>query len=366
MISHLNYPAINTGVFPHDYSEARQNLLNRVKGLKHRHQPFLCQGASPEGEALVTDAFWLGPEDAANVLVLLAGTHGIEGYVGSAVESDHLALIENKSIELPAGTAVLMVHALTPWGYAWRRRCGEDGVDLNRNYVDFGKPLPVNAGYKLLRKALFQDDSKKRELLFQEYIETQGRTAFEIALSGGQYSDPTGPFYGGGEPAHGRLVTEQLIKDYALNERRLAVIDLHSGLGSYGYGEIICDHAANSPGSAVAKLWYGDSVASPELGTSSSVPKLGLMDYCWHEIMNTQSCHITLEFGTYATDQLFEVLMRDHQLWAGKDNSPARAEHSPKMLRHFCPPDRAWRELVLFRARQVIHQALQGLSASEE
>ena len=101
----------------------------------------------------------------------------------------------------------------------------------------------------------------------------------------------------------------------------------------------------------------------PLLGTSSSVPKLGLLDYAWHAIMNERSCYITLEFGTYRTDQLFEVLLRDHQLWAQADNDRARREHSQLMRQHFCPDDKAWKEMVLFRARQVISQALGGLSA---
>jgi Protein of unknown function (DUF2817) len=112
----------------------------------------------------------------------------------------------------------------------------------------------------------------------------------------------------------------------------------------------------------VAQTWYGDSVTFPALGTSSSVPKVGLMDYAWHEIMNTQSSHITLEFGSYSTGQLFDVLLCDHQLWAQPDNWPVRKSHSLKMRQHFCPDDCAWQELVLFRARQVIHQALQGLA----
>jgi hypothetical protein len=104
-------------------------------------------------------------------------------------------------------------------------------------------------------------------------------------------------------------------------------------------------------------------VTLPLLGTSSSVPKLGLLDYAWHTIMNERSCYITLEFGTYRTEQLFEVLLRDHQLWAQSGNDFARREHSQLMRKHFCPDDTAWKEMVLFRARQVISQALRGLSS---
>jgi hypothetical protein len=256
-----------------------------------------------------------------------------------------------------------MIHALTPWGYAWLRRCDADGVDLNRNVVDFSRPLPENSGYDALKNILLLTDKQQRQSKFAEFEQLHGREALEKAISAGQYSDPAGPFYGGKAPAHGRLAVEDLMRKYALQQRDLAVIDIHTGLGSFGYGEIICDHQPDSQATQVARLWYGDSVTLPLLGTSTSVPKLGLLDYAWHAIMNERSCYITLEFGTYRTDQLFEVLLRDHQLWVQADNDHARQEHSQLMRQYFCPNDKAWKEMVLFRARQVISQALGGLSA---
>lgn len=365
MSSYLSYTPINTGVFPDSYVTARERLLLLAEHsafVQIQHKAYPCPGKTPDGEPLVTDSLWLGTENAAKVLVLLGGTHGVEGFVGTAIELDHINLIASAQLLVPTDTAVLVVHALTPWGYAWLRRCDEDGIDLNRNSVDFSKPLPENSGYESLRNVLFSPERDRRKAVFAEYERRHGRSALEMAISGGQYLDPTGSFYGGNKPAHGRLVSEDLMRQYKLHERDLAVIDLHSGLGPYGYGEIICDHHPNSPGAEVAHDWYGDSVTLPALGTSSSVPKIGLMDYAWHEIMNGRSCHVTLEFGTYPTDQLFEVLLRDHQLWAQHDNISARQEHSKNMQQHFCPRDEAWKALVLFRARQVIGLALHGLS----
>ncbi|ESS72427.1 hypothetical protein MGMO_57c00070 [Methyloglobulus morosus KoM1] len=365
MSSYLTFTPISIEIFSDYYVAARERLLTLV-GLSTfaqiLHKTYPCPGKTPDGAPLYTDTLWLGDENAGKVLALLAGTHGVEGFVGSAIELDHLSLIASGQLSIPTDTAVLVVHALTPWGYAWLRRCDEDGVDLNRNAVDFAKPLPENPGYQSLRNALFSANQTQRKAAFAEYENQQGRNALEMAISGGQYSDPAGPFFGGKKPAHGRLVTEDLMRQYSLHERDLAVIDLHSGLGPYGYGEIICDHHPTSRGARVAQHWYGDSVTLPALGTSSSVPKMGLMDYAWHDIMNGRSCHVTLEFGTYPTDQLFEVLLRDHQLWAQSDNAAERLEHSKHMRQHFCPDDDAWKAMVLFRARQVIAQALQGLS----
>ena len=274
-----------------------------------------------------------------------------------------LQLMRAGHCELPADTALLLIHALTPWGFAWQRRCDAEGVDLNRNCVDFKQAPPENTGYMALREAIFSENLASRRAVFTEFSVKFGRAALEIAISGGQYQDADGPFYGGRTAAHGRRVCEALIADYGLFDRRLAVIDLHTGLGAYGYGEIICDHPPTGGSAQTAFRWYGDALTLPLAGTSSSVPKLGLLDYLWHAAMNEESCYITLEFGTFSTDCLFEVLLRDHQLWALTDSLQQRQAHSQIMRRHFCPDDPAWQELVIFRARQVFFQALAGISS---
>ncbi len=84
--------AIDTKLFPANYPSGRAHWLAQLPKLPNRphHLPYPCAGAGADGEALVTDTAWIGPENAAKALVLLAGTHGIEGFAGSAIEMGHL------------------------------------------------------------------------------------------------------------------------------------------------------------------------------------------------------------------------------------------------------------------------------------
>ena len=365
MPSQSNPADPSLAVFPDNYAHARvlwkQHLSSQRKPVECR--TFTVPETAPDGTPLATDSVWIGPQTAARVLVILGGTHGIEGFAGTAVICDMLA--ELAHAHLPADLAVLCVHALTPWGYAWHRRCDADGIDLNRNCIDFDQPLPQNPGYDELRPWLFEADSRHRQQAFQAYIDVHGQTAFEIAISGGQYHDPAGPFYGGRQPCHGRRVVETLIADCHLAERRLAVIDVHTGLGTWGQGEIICDHPPGSDGATTAQRWYGDACTLPALGTSSSVPKVGLLDYAWHAIMPSGSCYITLEYGTQPTRELIEVLLRDHRFWAEYGTAAPRQREYPALVEdlraHFCPDDPGWREQVLLQARHIIRQAMHGL-----
>ncbi|TNE81669.1 MAG: DUF2817 domain-containing protein [Gammaproteobacteria bacterium] len=348
-------------IFPRDYHDGCRRWAEAVSRLS---LPSRCRDYSVERESsLVCQTAWLGPEDATRVVILIGGTHGVEGYTGTAVQVDVFQLMDSGQWLLPEDTALLCINALNPWGYANNRRCDGQGIDVNRNFVDFFQPLPSNPGYLHLRPLLGIADRAARSRALQAFAAREGGREYEIAFSGGQYVDAAGPFYGGMEPSFSRCVIDSLIADNGLAERQLAVIDIHTGLGPYGYGEIICDHPPGSTSEAAAKSWYGPGCGVPASGTSCSVPKHGLLDYAWHDVMTGGSCFVTLEFGTLGTDALFEVLLDEAAAWAqGAPPETLRQEVSRAMRSHFYPDDPAWREAVIFRARQVIQQALWGLT----
>lgn len=361
-----------THLFSRDYSQARSRFIKATRelGALAHHQGISHPAIGPGGETLSLDYAWIGNPDARRVLVTQSAVHGVEGFAGSAIQIDQL-----KRIHLPGESdelAVLHIHAVNPHGFAACRRVNEDGVDLNRNFIDFSRPLPLNRDYEELREFLIPEDLKTWKLAGQrlaDYERTWGSTRFHLGVSGGQYSDPEGMFYGGTEPSWSRLVLEKLFTDLKLAERdRIGVLDLHTGLGPYGYGELICDHPAGSKGVEIARRWYGANVTEPALGTSSSVPKKGLIDYAWQDAFGDKVCFLTLEFGTYPFVELMESLRRDHAVHrqADEPGEPGQLENAQQaMARHFNPPARDWQEAVIFRARQVIGMAMQGLSSEE-
>ena len=49
-------------------------------------------------------------------------------------------------------------------------------------------------------------------------------------------------------------------------------------------------------------------MTEPALGTSSSVPKEGLVDYAWQRAFGDRVSFVTLEFGTYPFRSMLEAL----------------------------------------------------------
>ena len=51
-------------------------------------------------------------------------------------------------------TALVLVHANNPHGFAHQRRVNEDNIDLNRNFIDFDAKTPESPEYAELHPAL--------------------------------------------------------------------------------------------------------------------------------------------------------------------------------------------------------------------
>jgi hypothetical protein len=89
----------------------------------------------------------------------------VEGYCGSGVQVFALHDQEWRAKARDAGVATLYIHALNPYGFSHVRRFTHENVDLNRNFQDFSKPLPVNTAYREVQPLLLPEDCTRPPLL---------------------------------------------------------------------------------------------------------------------------------------------------------------------------------------------------------
>jgi polar amino acid transport system ATP-binding protein len=74
------------GCFSEDFSEARTKFLGAARNAGAELWSETLAARGPDDAELGTDVAWLGPRDAAQVLVTISSTHGVEGFFGSAVQ----------------------------------------------------------------------------------------------------------------------------------------------------------------------------------------------------------------------------------------------------------------------------------------
>lgn len=271
--------------FAETFAEAREKFLTALAPTGAVPKVYANPAKGPLGEDLACEAAWIGPEDASRVLVLVSATHGIEGYCGSGVQVDWLA--DGGPQRLPAGTAMLLVHALNCHGFAWGRRVTEEGCDLNRNFVDFSQPLPENPGHDTLVDAFVPASLDARTLEAGEaaiaaWRAEHGERAFQAARKAGQYRHAHSVFFGGFAETWARRTLAAIFDDYRLAERDLvSIVDVHTGLGPFGYGEPICGHKRGSVGLERVLSMYGPSTGLPAEGVSFSIPLHGTQRAFW-------------------------------------------------------------------------------------
>ncbi|RVC73631.1 DUF2817 domain-containing protein [Mesorhizobium sp. M2A.F.Ca.ET.046.02.1.1] len=354
-------------LFSGSYRDARVKFIQAAPKTTSYQYSVL----GPAGEKLYTDVAYFGTPKAERLLILVSGTHGVEGYTGSAAQLLFLHCGFHEA--LPSSTAVLIVHALGCYGFAWDRRCTVEHVDLNRNFIDFDKPLPDNRGYEELADYIVPADISEEcinraEVGLQAYQNEHGELAYRVALSSGQYTRPGGVFYGGTKPTEERRTLEHIVADFDVtNRKQVVILDYHTGLGPYGYGELQCEMSSGQEGYDRAVKMFGNSVTSPVTGTSTAVSIPGTQDEFWQQLLGDRHTYVGPEFGTYPSARVLLALRKD--LWLFKYRPDAVDLELGRQIRkavkdHFNPEASDWREMVLWRSHQVHRQAIEGLASS--
>jgi predicted deacylase len=354
-------------LFPKDYFEGRANFRAAAADKRYRLTAYTNPYATgPKGEPLTTDVAVLGPAEARQTLVVVSGTHGVEGYAGSGIQ--HGFLTQAAFATTPSDTRIVLIHALNAHGFAWNRRVTEDNVDLNRNFVDHTIARAPHAGYVELRDAigpkdLAPDTLSAADAKLAVYAKTHGAFGLQEAISQGQYAFADGMYYGGAREQWSAGLLRHILRRELAKSGRVAVVDVHTGLGPYGYGELITELPADSPQFIRARHWWGDSVTSTKTGDSTSADVFGSIEKAFEECLPhaevTMAC---LEYGTYPTLEVFKALRADNWLHLHGDFAAPEAKEIKAQIRRAFYPDCAdWKEMVWSRAQAVLGQALEGV-----
>ena len=356
--------------FSGDYVSARDRFLTASARSGGSMMSYGHPGRGRHGETLSTDIVVLGNANASSMLLIQSGTHGIEGYCGSAIQLALLELLTPFSID--GNMALMLVHGINPFGFSWCSRGDENNVDLNRNFIDFD-----DAGER--RNDIFQElaphlvpDEWSRESLVKADAELDklrqeyGHDAISQSLRRGQYSYPDNLFYGGTGPSWSRLTIERIGREHLSAVTELLLLDIHSGLGDYGDVGLLSVEPDTSKKFGILRQIFGQQVRSTHNPHSGAANAGGNIIRGYTEILPDVTVPGTgMEFGTYEQERVQAALRADtwlhHKMRGRTLPRSLQEEIKQEMFEVFCPADQSWRDIVVKEGCKICQTAVKGL-----
>jgi hypothetical protein len=357
---------MSAAFFSATYREARQRFLDAAgkAGAKVESHVHPLKGA--EGEEIGIDTARIGATDAPHLFIVSSGTHGPEGFSGSACQ---LALLNDTLLQRATDNkiAVLLIHAVNPYGFSHLKRTNEDNIDLNRNFNDFSQPYPTNPVYDeihdLLVPAQWPPSTDVEEKLAAAMAHLAGQRT--PGVSSGQATHPDGLFYAGTAPAWSNRTARAILRKHGAHRRHIAWIDVHTGLGPYGHGEKI--FGRHSPETlARARAWWGRDLIVSSMTESVSPRTLGhITGMAPEECPGAAITPTTLEYGTLPNPAVRRALRGEAWL-AGHPDAPdaLRTEIHRAVRDAFYVDADDWKGMILGQFRAYALQTINGLAAA--
>ncbi len=355
--------------FSASYSEAREKFLaaaGEAGARIHAYGRDDLRGL--DGEHLSCDVAVLGPDGAERAAIVITGTHGVEGFAGSAVLHRWLT-----ARRVPDDVKVVLVHAVNPWAFSHKTRTTENNVDLNRNFIrDNVGYERQNPGYDALAPFFDFDPTDARRMLeayrgYKAFLDRNG-WHLENEMLEGQYRHPDGLFYAGTEPAWSNALFRRIVTEHLGTASSIGFLDWHTGVGSFGEIVYLMFDDAGSAEHAIASRWWDRVPEEKSAFKSGSTPKYrGLLcQSIRQERPDARIAGAVVEFGTADDYAIFRGDCLDRWVrFAGRDHPDAGSfREAYKDIMN--PPDPSWRTMVLSEGPVIMDKLIAGVRAWRE
>lgn len=356
---------------PLTYDECRARFRRAVAAAALQVDASPISAVGPEGQALTVDAAMIGADLPRRCLVVMSGVHGVEGFIGSALQSDLLGRLDGGA--LPPDVGVLLIHAVNPWGMAWWRRQNESNVDLNRNWrrndvdpthndaYDELHPLacPVTRGPPSVERAL---------LAAMDLAAEHGLEWVRDGINRGQYRHPDGLHFGGDRTEESCTIVERVVGDRLSAAERVLVLDLHTGHGPRREVTFLSDAPPGSPQDRFLREHFAAdriaaTVGNPDAttGVKSGQIANGIRD----ALPAAARIATSVEFGTASDEEQFAATYLEH--WVHRLGDRRRPDHADIVWAYrncFTPDDPEWERWAVERGRSFLGRAVGAVAGA--
>lgn len=347
-----------------DYFRAKQRFLAACDRLAFEQHSLLIDAPSPNDESLTIDVAISGSHQPTSALVISSGVHGVEGFFGSAVQ---LAFLEKLPAgwRPPDGAAIVFIHALNPFGFAWRRRFNEENVDLNRNFLlaeqpYSGSPPLADVFRRTLQPAPWRFGFHNMRIA--KLALRHGVRSFWETLPVGQYEHPDWLFFGGSARSQSAQLLDRLLPTLFEAAREVVHLDFHTGLGRWANWELLLSDQEPAENTEWWRTCFGAAKVKEPRSTGRPYEiRGGFGSWLRAQFPNCRYRFATAEFGTYSPMRVIHALtneLRWHaQLGHSKPNHWARQQ----LTEAFAPRDIRWRATTLAAGLSLVERAAESL-----
>ncbi len=338
----------------------------RAKKLKKAVSKFALKAKGPDSEKLTIDAVRIGPVTAKKLLVISSGLHGIEGFLGAAVQ--HALLDQLVTKKLAKGSAVLLLHALNPYGFSHLRRVNEENIDLNRNFMLKGdKYEGVHEKYRRLNGFLNPPLAPNFNELFAlkaaGIVLRHGFKALKDAVVGGQYEFAKGVFFGGRGKSETYKILDRNLTKLIGKARRVYHIDFHTGLGKRGDYKLFADRDSKDLAYGELQRIFGeDKIETWSADSTSYQISGGFGMWALKKFNKIDYDVITAEFGVASPLTTIKALCYENRAHQYSDSSDeVFGQAKAKIKEAFAPEDPEWQQETIRGGLKVVEQASEAL-----
>lgn len=242
----------NLSYYHETYEECRADFLKNTQILSKKFDNVQIDKFNVNSEVdndLSIDYCYIpAQKQTEKLLIVNSGTHGIEGYTGSAIQQMFMQEILLKEDLDKMG--ILLIHGINPYGFKYHRKVTENNVDMNRNWVinakEFDSP---NDGYAQLSDMLMPEGEVKTGNLRNKFfhlvaiakILKESMPVLRQAALQGQYDFDKGIYYGGKAPEPQGEFMKTLLKNTMEEYDIVMNLDLHTAFGERGKLHIFLD-----------------------------------------------------------------------------------------------------------------------------
>lgn len=359
--------------FKETFEDSEKDFNQQFYRIKKNHpQSEVHEFQYSEGS--IKSYFFPASKEQKNLLVMISGTHGIEGFTGSAVQRWLLDQKLNNE-----KTAILMIHGFNLYGFKNSRRVNENNIDLNRNFILSRNQFKIeDSGYADL-DSLLNPKSPPKLGFYSRYtfilksvfnIAKHSLESLRSSVLKGQYTYPNGVFYGGLLTQVQGMLIEDLVQAYMKPYKKILLIDLHTGYGERAKLHLLAGKAAEKNSLVLQKIFNADEIDFSDKKKFYAVQGEMLV-YFANKIrlsVNAEIAGVVFEYGTLDSQKILGSIESLRRVVLENQNFhfPATAETSSeiKLLYRemFYPSDENWRRAILQQTSEKMKKVFEYLN----